>query len=172
MASEPCKLIGKMVVKVNLVGSQAVVWLRWRARGAHGWFENGIRGGQEPKRWETPRNSSVYVCVFACFLNVRASDPTRAWNSTRFIIREQTRVELTPDNSPSMQESSLQNKRRILFNRSYLAVWFGSRCLLHVVSCRIIRINGLKLIITFQEKNQEFYVIKRASRFEIVQRGR
>lgn len=32
MASEPCKLIGKMVVKVNLVGSQAVVWLRWRAR--------------------------------------------------------------------------------------------------------------------------------------------
>lgn len=33
MAAEACKLIGKMVVKVNLVGSQAVVWLRWCARG-------------------------------------------------------------------------------------------------------------------------------------------
>lgn len=56
MAAGACKLIGKMVVKVNLVGSQGPgsrLAQVARERGvAPLTLESGIRGWQEPKRRE------------------------------------------------------------------------------------------------------------------------
>lgn len=91
-AAGACKLIGKMVVKVNLVGSQgsgsrlAQVVRARRPR-------SRIRGGQEPKLGETRRNRSSFACVCASLcICWRLTSSANAFCHTR---REQNCIELS-----------------------------------------------------------------------------
>lgn len=83
MAAGACKLIGKMVVKVNLVGSQSPgSRLAQVARAECSADSRADFAGeaQEPKRVETPRNRSSFVymralCARACVIYFECSPP-------------------------------------------------------------------------------------------------
>lgn len=80
MAVGACKLIGKMVVKVNLVGSQSPgsrLAQVARARSAPPTLGSEIRGRQELQWGETLRNRSSFACVCVRVFSKCAGVPTR-----------------------------------------------------------------------------------------------